>query len=126
MADEQRTIREASNSSSKVPYHKLFSFADGADHALMVIGAITAVGSGLCLPLMTLIFGELADTFAHNAETKRVAEEVAKVLLHITACMSHIIYAMPKTIIIVVSILLLAVPQVRVSCVGVWHCNIFA
>lgn len=77
--NEEGTASEAS-STSQVPYHELFSFADAADHSLMVIGAITAVGSGLCLPLMTLIFGELADSFGHNVETRRVAQEVAKVL----------------------------------------------
>ncbi|XP_011080370.1 ABC transporter B family member 4-like [Sesamum indicum] len=65
----------------KVPYHKLFSFADPADYALMVIGTITAVGSGFCLPLMTLLFGELANSFGQNAETKRVVNEVSKVSL---------------------------------------------
>ncbi|KAK4419593.1 ABC transporter B family member 11 [Sesamum alatum] len=65
----------------KVPYHKLFSFADPADYALMVIGTITAVGSGLCLPLMTVLFGELANSFGQNAETKRVVNEVSKVSL---------------------------------------------
>ncbi|KAL0435361.1 UNVERIFIED_CONTAM: ABC transporter B family member 11 [Sesamum radiatum] len=65
----------------KVPYRKLFSFADPADYALMVIGTITAVGSGFCLPLMTLLFGELANSFGQNAETKRVVDEVSKVSL---------------------------------------------
>lgn len=83
--NERGTTPQASNA-TKVPYHKLFSFADATDHSLMVIGAITAVGSGLCLPLMTLIFGELADSFGHNVEAKRVAQEVAKVLI-IKACL---------------------------------------
>ncbi|KAI3461135.1 hypothetical protein Pfo_017798 [Paulownia fortunei] len=65
----------------KVPYYKLFSFADPADYALMIIGLITSVGSGLCLPLMTLIFGELANSFGQNVETGRVVNEVSKVSL---------------------------------------------
>ncbi|KAL0371083.1 UNVERIFIED_CONTAM: ABC transporter B family member 11 [Sesamum angustifolium] len=82
------TSKQTSDSSSnektnvsKVPYYKLFSFADPADYALMVVGMITAVGSGLCLPLMTLLFGELANSFGQNAETKRVVSEVSKVSL---------------------------------------------
>ncbi|KAL0459172.1 UNVERIFIED_CONTAM: ABC transporter B family member 11 [Sesamum latifolium] len=82
------TSKQTSDSNSnektnvgKVPYHKLFSFADPADYALMVIGTITAVGSGFCLPLMTLLFGELANSFGQNAETKRVVDEVSKVSL---------------------------------------------
>ncbi|PIN17698.1 Multidrug/pheromone exporter, ABC superfamily [Handroanthus impetiginosus] len=63
----------------KVPYYKLFSFADTTDYVLMVIGVITAIGSGLSLPLMTLLFGELANSFGHNVGTKNVVNEVSKV-----------------------------------------------
>ncbi|KAL0342844.1 UNVERIFIED_CONTAM: ABC transporter B family member 11 [Sesamum calycinum] len=80
----RRVINSSSNEKtnvSKVPYYKLFSFADPADYALMVVGMITAVGSGLCLPLMTLLFGELANSFGQNAETERVVSEVSKVSL---------------------------------------------
>lgn len=76
-------ILDSSNEQSSVgkgPYHKLFSFVDLANYALMVIGAITTVGSGLCLPLMTLVFGELANSFGQNGETKSVVAEVSKVL----------------------------------------------
>lgn len=65
--------------SQKVPYYKLFSFADPADYALMVIGVITSVGSGLSLPLMTFLYGELADSFGQNVGTQRVVHEVSKV-----------------------------------------------
>ncbi|KAL8029397.1 hypothetical protein ABFX02_14G223000 [Erythranthe guttata] len=65
----------------KVPYYKLFCFADTADKALMVVGSITSIGSGLCLPMMTLLFGELANSFGHNVETGRVVDEVSKVSL---------------------------------------------
>lgn len=63
----------------KVPYHKLFSFADKADYALMLIGAVTAVGSGLCLPLVSLLFGELANSFGQNVETRSIVDQVSKV-----------------------------------------------
>ncbi|KAG8370995.1 hypothetical protein BUALT_Bualt13G0041100 [Buddleja alternifolia] len=82
--EQYKSISETSEKSKnveKVPYHKLFSFADSADCALMIIGFITAVGSGLCLPLMTLIFGELANSFGRNVETKSVVNEVSKVSL---------------------------------------------
>ncbi|KAL2510817.1 ABC transporter B family member 11 [Abeliophyllum distichum] len=65
----------------KVPYYKLFSFADPIDYILMVIGLITGVGSGFCLPLMTLLFGQLANSFGQNVEAKNVADEVSKVSL---------------------------------------------
>ncbi|KAK4492352.1 hypothetical protein RD792_003156 [Penstemon davidsonii] len=72
---------EPTRAVEKVPYYKLFAFADHADFALMVIGVITAVGSGLGLPLMTLLYGELANSFGQNVESKRVVNEVSKVSL---------------------------------------------
>ncbi|KAL3850148.1 hypothetical protein ACJIZ3_012030 [Penstemon smallii] len=72
---------EKTRAVEKVPYHKLFAFADHADFALMFIGVITAVGSGLGLPLMTLLYGELANSFGQNVESKRVVNEVSKVSL---------------------------------------------
>ncbi|KZV41796.1 ABC transporter B family member 4-like [Dorcoceras hygrometricum] len=66
---------------NKVPFYKLYSYADSTDHALMAIGLVSAVGSGLCLPLMTLLFGELANSFGSNVGTPSVAHEVSKVSL---------------------------------------------
>lgn len=63
-----------------VSFHKLFAFADSLDKILMIIGSIGAVGNGLCLPLMTVLFGELVDSFGQN-QTKGVVEVVSKVSL---------------------------------------------
>lgn len=61
-----------------VSFHKLFAFADSLDKILMIIGSIGAVGNGLCLPLMTVLFGELVDSFGQN-QTKGVVAVVSKV-----------------------------------------------
>ncbi|CAH9114265.1 unnamed protein product [Cuscuta epithymum] len=42
----------------------LFSFADGVDVGLMVLGTLGAVANGLSTPLMTLLFAQLIHTFA--------------------------------------------------------------
>ncbi|XP_073054911.1 ABC transporter B family member 11-like isoform X2 [Primulina eburnea] len=47
----------------------------------MATGLVTAMGSGLSLPLMTLLFGELANSFGNNVGTRSVAHEVSKVSL---------------------------------------------
>ncbi|CAA0813219.1 ABC transporter B family member 11 [Striga hermonthica] len=47
----------------------------------MIVGTVTAVGTGLGLPLMTIIFGELANSFGHNVGTGRVVHQVSKVSL---------------------------------------------
>lgn len=62
-----------------VPFYKLFLFADCIDYALMFVGTITAIGIGISLPLMTLIFGELVDTFGETVDTTEVVHVVSKV-----------------------------------------------
>ncbi|XP_027099867.1 ABC transporter B family member 11-like [Coffea arabica] len=64
-----------------VPFLKLFSFADSTDMFLMIIGTIGAIGNGLCLPLMTVFFGELTDSFGQTPNTKDVVRVVSKVSL---------------------------------------------
>ncbi|CAL0316517.1 unnamed protein product [Lupinus luteus] len=64
-----------------VPFHKLFSFADSTDILLITVGTIGAIGNGLGLPLMTLLFGQMIDTFGSNQTTENVVEQVSKVSL---------------------------------------------
>lgn len=63
----------------KIPYYKLFCFSDAADYTLIVIGVITSMVSGLSLPLMTFLYGELANAFGHNVGTQALVDEVSKV-----------------------------------------------
>lgn len=64
---------------NKVPYYKLFSFADPADYVLMVVGTITAVGSGICVPLLAVLFGEMINSFGETLDREQVLNEVSKV-----------------------------------------------
>uniref|UniRef100_A0A8C4Y6F7 ATP-binding cassette sub-family B member 5 n=1 Tax=Gopherus evgoodei TaxID=1825980 RepID=A0A8C4Y6F7_9SAUR len=41
----------------------IFRYADGLDITLMVFGTIAALLNGVCLPLMSLVFGEMSDGF---------------------------------------------------------------
>ncbi|KAI3449330.1 hypothetical protein Pfo_005995 [Paulownia fortunei] len=63
-----------------VPFYKLFAFADSTDKILMIVGSIGAIGNGLSLPLMTILFGELIDSFGQNQSTD-VVPVVSKVAL---------------------------------------------
>ncbi|KAD4585498.1 hypothetical protein E3N88_23099 [Mikania micrantha] len=78
---DRRSKKKEALSDDSVPYYKLFAFADATDCVLMVIGAITAVGSGIAMPLQTLIFGELIDTFGMNQDNKKIVDLVSKVSL---------------------------------------------
>ncbi|KAH0660368.1 hypothetical protein KY289_029116 [Solanum tuberosum] len=64
-----------------VPFYKLFSFADSTDIVLMIIGTIGAIGNGLSLPIMTVLFGELTDSFGQNQNNKDVLRIVTKISL---------------------------------------------
>ncbi|KAJ8445541.1 hypothetical protein Cgig2_012429 [Carnegiea gigantea] len=56
---------------NKVPFYKLFAFADATDKALMIVGSIGAVGNGVCMPLMTILLGDLIDAFGQNQNNRK-------------------------------------------------------
>ncbi|KAE8657654.1 ABC transporter B family member 5 [Hibiscus syriacus] len=60
-----------------------FSFADSRDIMLMIIGTINAIGNGLCMPLVTILFGDLADAFGQNQSNNKVVDVVSKVALRL-------------------------------------------
>nr|KYP57637.1 ABC transporter B family member 4 [Cajanus cajan] len=63
-----------------VPFHKLFVFADTTDILLMAVGIIGAIGNGLGLPIMTLLFGQLINGFGSNQQND-VVGVVSKISL---------------------------------------------
>ncbi|CAN6445538.1 unnamed protein product [Victoria cruziana] len=63
-----------------VPFHKLFAFADPLDVLLMIVGTISAIGNGMAMPLMTIIFGQLIDSFGQSDQAT-IVHEVSKVAL---------------------------------------------
>lgn len=68
-------------SNKTVPFYKLFSFADSWDCLLMVVGAISAVGNGISMPLMTILIGDAIDAFGGNVDNKQaVVHQVYKVM----------------------------------------------
>ncbi|RWW08724.1 hypothetical protein GW17_00027815 [Ensete ventricosum] len=62
-----------------VPFYMLFSFADATDVILMVLGSLGALGNGLALPLMTLLFGDLIQSFGGASDIHDVLGRVSKV-----------------------------------------------
>ncbi|XP_023732609.1 ABC transporter B family member 21 [Lactuca sativa] len=75
------SVKEKKQTTDVVPYHKLFAFADYTDYVLMVVGTITAIGGGINMPLQTLLFGELIDTFGGTTDKNAIVHEVSKVSL---------------------------------------------
>ncbi|CAN0395275.1 unnamed protein product, partial [Discosporangium mesarthrocarpum] len=44
-------------------FAELFFFADKLDYIFMFIGAIAAIGAGVVMPLFSIIFGDILDSF---------------------------------------------------------------
>ncbi|KAL6504960.1 ATP-binding cassette, sub-B (MDR TAP), member 4 [Orobanche gracilis] len=76
--EEKLDSETAASGTNAVSFYKLFGFADSKDKILMIVGTIGAVGNGLSLPLMTILFGELIDSFGDN-QTQGVVEVVSRV-----------------------------------------------
>lgn len=66
-------------SNNIVPFHKLFSFADSVDVVLMILGIIGSIGNGVSMPLMTVLYGELSNSFGQNQGSVDVVQVVSKV-----------------------------------------------
>ncbi|KAK7337590.1 hypothetical protein VNO77_18172 [Canavalia gladiata] len=78
---EKREKSKQKEKAETVPYHRLFSFADNTDIILMVVGTIGAIGNGMGMPLMTLLFGQMIDSFGNNQFSPDVVKQVSKVSL---------------------------------------------
>ncbi|XP_044495138.1 ABC transporter B family member 9-like [Mangifera indica] len=70
--------KKKKGSEEKVAFYKLFAFADTKDVILMVVGTIGAIANGLSQPLITIIFGQLVDSFG-SSNPSNVIDEVSKV-----------------------------------------------
>nr|ASM90198.1 multidrug resistance 16 [Sesuvium portulacastrum] len=77
----KKSHKEDKESAKKVPFYKLFSFADSTDKALMIIGSLGGVANGMAFPLMAILFGEIVDAFGQNQNTKEVIHVISKVSL---------------------------------------------
>ncbi|XP_021738589.1 ABC transporter B family member 11-like [Chenopodium quinoa] len=77
----QKETKKQDATMNKVPFYKLFSFADSTDKALMIIGSISAIGNGACMPLMTIVFGDIVDAFGENQDPNHIIDVVSKVCL---------------------------------------------
>ncbi|KAG0499942.1 hypothetical protein HPP92_000014 [Vanilla planifolia] len=71
---------ERKRKEEKVAFYKLFSFADSKDAALMAVGSVSAVCCGLCMPLMTFVFGRLINAFAVS-NRDNVVHDVSQIVL---------------------------------------------
>lgn len=50
-----------------------FRYATGLDYFFMFLGTLTAIGHGISLPLLMLVFGELIDFFIYQEQSASLA-----------------------------------------------------
>lgn len=62
----------------KVSFFKLFVFVDRLDVLYMVVGSVAAIANGLSQPIMTIIFGEIIQSFG-STNSDHIVKEVSKV-----------------------------------------------
>ena len=67
------------NGDQKVAFYRLFSFADRLDIMLMIVGMVSAIVTGMAQPMMTLIFGNVINSFGSTTDRSLVVHEVSKV-----------------------------------------------
>ena len=79
--DSKLTKEKEKEIVNTVPFYKLFAFADRTDYMLMFAGTVGAVGNGVCMPLMTILFGDLINSFGDNQGNNDVVKAVSKVWL---------------------------------------------
>lgn len=64
---------------AKVPFHSMFKYADRTDVLLMLAGMVGALGNGMSMVVMTIIFGQMVDAFG-GATPDTIVPRVSKVL----------------------------------------------
>ncbi|ONK63144.1 uncharacterized protein A4U43_C07F11860 [Asparagus officinalis] len=73
--------KEEDEAKHSVPFYKLLSFADSTDVLLMIAGTIGALANGAALPLMTVLFGNVIQSFGGASDIHEVVHRVNKVCL---------------------------------------------
>ncbi|KAG1370988.1 ABC transporter B family member 4 [Cocos nucifera] len=83
MPDQHESEKSEKQDDGKytAPFYKLFTFADSTDIGLMILGTVGAVANGLALPLMTILLGDLIQSFGGALDVHDVVHRVSKVAL---------------------------------------------
>ncbi|KAK6932270.1 ABC transporter type 1, transmembrane domain [Dillenia turbinata] len=77
---EKKVEEGKTGEAQKVSFLRLFAFADGKDIVMMIVGSICAIANGFSQPLMTLIFGQMINSFG-STDSHHVVHVVSKISL---------------------------------------------
>uniref|UniRef100_A0ACD5V8Z7 Uncharacterized protein n=1 Tax=Avena sativa TaxID=4498 RepID=A0ACD5V8Z7_AVESA len=78
-AGEKRAKHEVG---ARVPLYRMFTFADRTDAALMAVGVVTAVASGMAQPIMTFVLGDVINAFSSAGSSPDMVHRVTKVIIN--------------------------------------------
>lgn len=73
---EDADQKVSSTQAQILPYSKLYQYANGGDILLMVLGTICAMINGASLPLMTIAFGDILDSFLKYVPTEEGKQQL--------------------------------------------------
>lgn len=68
----------------KISYATLFRFSTGWDKLWMALGSLGAIGGGIAIPLMTVVFGGLTQTFSSFLDGTLAYDDFSHALGHYT------------------------------------------
>ena len=94
VGEKEKAVVDDDDQQQKVSFYKLFLFADKMDVVLMIVGTIGAIGNGVSQPLMTLLFGQLINSFGSSIPSNVIDEvsQVMNIFIHIGNYLSLYIY----------------------------------
>nr|XP_009769808.1 PREDICTED: ABC transporter B family member 9-like [Nicotiana sylvestris] len=72
--------RKEEEDDQKIPFYMLFAFADRTDVILMLFGTLGAIASGISKPLMSLIFGDLVNSYGKSNQSN-ILDQVSGISL---------------------------------------------
>ncbi|XP_075085971.1 ABC transporter B family member 9 [Nicotiana tabacum] len=72
--------RKEEEDDQRVPFYMLFAFADRTDVILMLVGTLGAIASGISKPLMSLIFGDLVNSYG-KSDQSNILDQVSGISL---------------------------------------------
>jgi ATP-binding cassette subfamily B (MDR/TAP) protein 1 len=80
---EREVLPQDEQAAKPVGYFSLFRFADRTDWVLMALGTAGAAGTGIAMPIYSILFGDLMNAFGQNqSDPSKLEDEVTKTSLY--------------------------------------------
>ena len=84
-SNPDKCIIKSNNNQQKdkdIPFIKLFRYATKYDYFLITVGIIASAGNGILMPLFSLVFGEMTDSFSPKSTPDTVVQSAGNQALN--------------------------------------------